>query len=203
MSGFKSKISLIIVLVLIFSNQVYSQQFNYLDSLAEDSSQKVNLKPDLVYSFGSTFMVIPHLGSVTGFTISPSISVPLSSKLSVNGGIIAGRFYSALWNSDTEMGMYGAFNELSVYASASYNINSQLTLYGTGTKRLTGTSPLYSLPKSSYTIGSTYNFGSFSIGIAVQMSKWNNTFSPLPINGSQGFYSPFEQRPGTFSTFGR
>lgn len=196
MSGWKCNISLIIILVSIFSNQAFSQQINYGDSLNKANSQKVNLKPRLVYSIGSTFMVVPHLGSVTGLTLSPSLSVPLSPKLSVNGGIIAGRFYSNLWNSNSEGAMYGAFNELSVYGSASYHVNSQLTLYGTGIRRLSGTSPFYSPPKSSYTIGSTYNFGSFSIGVALQMSKWNNNFSPLPINSSQGFYSPFEQRPG-------
>jgi hypothetical protein len=196
MSGFKYIISLIIVWVSIFSNQALSQQINYHDSLAEDNYQKVNLKPRLVYSIGSTFMVVPHLGSITGFTLSPSISIPLSPKLSVNGGIIAGRFYSTLLNSNPEGAMYGAFNDLSVYGSASYHVNSQLTLYGAGIKQLAGTSPFYSLPKSSYTIGSTYNFGSFSIGFALQMSKWNNNFSPLPISGSQRFYSPYEQRPG-------
>ena len=101
----------------------------------------------MVYSIGSTFMVVPHLGSVTGFTVSPSLSVPLSPNLSVNGGIIAGRYYSNLWNSNPEGAMYGAFNELSVYGSASYHVNSQLTLYGAGIKRLTGTSPLLFSPE--------------------------------------------------------
>jgi hypothetical protein len=198
MSGWKCNISLTIVLISIFSNQAFSQQINYRDSLNLDNSQEVNLKPRLVYSIGSTFMFVPHLGSVTGFTLSPSLSVPLSQKLSVNGGIIAGRYYSDFWNSNPEAAMYGAFNELSVYGSASYHVNSQLTLYGTGIRRLTGTSPFYSLPKSSYTIGSSYNFGSFSIGVAVQMSRWNNNFSPLPINGYRGFYSPYEQRSGAW-----
>ncbi|MEI6047322.1 MAG: hypothetical protein WCS03_00360 [Bacteroidota bacterium] len=190
MSGCKCNISLIIILVSIFSNQAFSQQINYSDSLSEDNSQKVNLKPSLVYSFGSTFMFVPHLGSVTGFTLSPSISVPLSPKLSVNGGIIAGRLYSTLLNFYPEGAMYGAFNEVSVYGSASYHVNSQLTLYGTGIKLLTDSSPCYSLPKSSYSIGSTFNFGSFSIGVALQMSKSNNFISPFPINGFQSFYSP-------------
>jgi hypothetical protein len=198
MFGWKCNISLIIVLVSIFSNQASSQKINFRDSLNSDNSQKVNLKPRVDYSIGSTFMVIPHLGSVTGFTVSPSLSVPLSPKLSVNGGVIAGRFYSNLWNSSPEGATYGAFNELSVYGSASYHVNSQLTLYSTGIRRLTNTSPFYSPPKSSYTIGSTYNFGSFSIGVALQMSKWDNNFSPLPINSSQGFYSPFEPRQGAF-----
>jgi len=195
MSGSKCNISLIIVLVSIFSNQTFSQQINYSDSLIENNSQKVILKPSLVYSIGSTFMVVPHLGSVTGFTISPSLSVPLSPKLSVDGGVIAGRFYSALNNFNPEGAINGSFNELSVYGSVNYHVNSQLTLYGAGIKRLTGTSPLYSIPKSSYTIGSNYNFGSFSIGISLQMSKWDNSFTPLPIYRPQGFYSPFEQRP--------
>jgi hypothetical protein len=198
MYGWKYNISLIIVLVSIFSDQASSQQINYPDSLNEYNSQKVNLKPGLVYSIGSTFMVVPHLGSVTGFTLSPSLSVPLSPKLSVNGGIIAGRYYSNLWYSNSEEAIYGAFNELSVYGSASYNVNSQLTLYGTGIRRLAGTSSFYSLPKSSYSIGSTYNFGGFSIGVTLQMSKWDNNFSPLPFNGSQGFYYPFEQRLGAW-----
>ena len=191
MSGCKCNISLIVVLVSLFSNQAFSQQIIYRDSLTEDNSQKVNLKPRLVYSIGSTFMVVPHLGSVTGFTISPSLSVPLSPNLSVNGGIIAGRLYSTLWNSNPEGAMYGAFNELSAYGSAIYHINPQLTVYGTGIKQLTGTSPFSFLPKSSYAIGSTYNFGNFSIGVTLQMSKWNDILSPLPFNGTQGFFSPY------------
>ena len=203
MSGFKCNISLIIVLVSLFSVQAFSQKINCGDSLPSYNASKVNLKPSLHYSIGSTFLVVPHLGSVTGFTLSPFLSIPLSPKWSVEGGIIAGRYYSSLWNINPEGTSYGAFNELSVYGSASYHFNSQLTLYGTGIKQLAGTSPYNFLPKSSYTIGSTYNFGSFSIGVAVQVSKWNNSFSPFPINGSQGFYSPYDQRPGFLAPFGQ
>jgi len=203
MSGLKCNISLIIVLVSLFSVQAFSQQIDYSDSIARYNSPRANLKPNLHYSIGSTFVVVPHLGNVTGFTISPYLSIPLSPKLSVDGGIIAGRFYPAFRNFSQEGEMCGAFIGLSVYGSASYHLNSRLTLYGTGIKQLAGTSPLYIFPKSSYTFGSTYNFGSFSIGFALQMSKWDNTGSPFLINGSQGFYSPYEQRPGTLDTFGR
>ena len=192
MFGCKCNISLIIVLGSLFSIQAFSQQINYRDSLAEYNSVKVNLKPQLYYSVGSTLTVIPHFGTVTGFTISPFLSVPLSPKLSVDGGIIAGRYYSALRNFNPEGTMNGTFNILSVYGSATYHFNSQFTVYGTGIKQLTGTSPFNLLPKSSYTIGSSFNFGNFSIGAALQMSKWNNISSPLPFNGSQGFYSPYK-----------
>jgi len=105
-------------------------------------------------------------------------------------------------NFNHESAIKGEFNELFIFGSASYHINSQLTLYGAGIKQLTGSSP-FMLPKSSYLIGSTYNFGNFSIGVTLQMSKWNNNLSPFPINGTQGFYSPYEQRPGTLIPFGR
>jgi len=95
MSGCKCNISLIIVLVSLFSIQAFSQQINYRDSLAEYNSQKVNLKSKLYYSVGSTFIIVPHLGTITGFTLSPFLSIPLSPKLSIDGRIIAGRFYSA------------------------------------------------------------------------------------------------------------
>ena len=202
MSGYKYNMSLIVGLVSLFSIQAFSQQINYRDSLGMYNSKNVNLKSKLHYSVGSTFIYVPHLGTVTGFTLSPFLSVPLSPKLSVEGGIIAGRYYSAFGNLSPEGTINGAFNELSVFGSASYHINSQLTVYGTGIKQLTGTSPFF-LPKSSYAIGSNYNFGNFSVGVTLQMSKWNNILGPLPFNGSQGFYSPFEQRQGTLNTIGR
>lgn len=189
MSGCKCNISLIIVLVSLFSVRALSQQTSNRDSLFMYNSPKVISKPQLHYSLGSSFMIIPHLGTVTGFTINPFLSVPLSSKLSVEGGIIASRFYSALGNFNPESTINGAFNEFSVYGSASYRFNSQLTVYGTGIKQLTSNSPFNSLPKSSYSIGSTYNFGNFSIGVTMQMSKWNNNLGPLPF--SKGFYSPY------------
>jgi hypothetical protein len=194
MSGYRSKILFVIVMFSVFSIHAYSQQDIYADSLTRNNSQRSDLKPALHYSIGSTFTVIPHFGTLSGFTISPVLTVPLSPKWSVEGGIIAGRYYSALRNFNSEGLMSGSFNALSIYGSALYHVNSQLTLYGMGIKRLSETSPFYSLPKSSYTIGSNYNFGSFSIGLSMQMSKWNNNLSPLPFNGSHGFYSPYGQR---------
>jgi hypothetical protein len=200
MSGLKYNISLIVVLVLLFSVQAFSQQTGYSDSISRINSPRAIFKPSLHYSVSSTFVVVPHHGNVSAFTISPYLSVPLSPKLSVDGGIIAGRFYPSFRNLNPEFGMTEAFNGLAVYGSASYHLNSRLTLYGAGFKQLAGTSP-YIIPKSSYTLGSTYNFGSFSLGFSLQMSQWDS--SPLPMNGSGGFYSPFEQRHGTWGIFGQ
>jgi hypothetical protein len=81
MSGCKCNISLIIVLVSLFSIQAFSQQINRGDSLTELNLSKENLKPRLHYLIGTTFMVVPHMGSVTGFTLSPVLYVPLTPKL--------------------------------------------------------------------------------------------------------------------------
>ena len=190
MFGSKYYISLIIGLISLFSLQAFSQQITYGGSPGYNFQPF--LKPGLHYSIASSLNVVPHFGNFTGFTLSPYLSIPLNPKLSVGGGIIAGRYYSSLRNFNNEGEIYGAFNGLSVFGSASYHLNSQLTLYGTGIKQLESKSPFYSLPKSSYTIGSTYNFENFSIGVAVQMSKWDNTGNPIPVKGSQGFYSPFD-----------
>jgi hypothetical protein len=200
MSGCKCKISLIFILVSLFSIRAFSQQLNRGDSLVLSDFQKVNLKPQLHYSLGSTFMSVQHIGSVTGFTLSPSLSVPITPKLSVEGGFIAGRFYSTLSDFNPEGMLNGTFNELSVFGSASYHVNSQLTVYGLGIKQLTS-SPFSLLPTSSYAIGSTFKFGNSSIGVTLQMSTWNNNLSPMPF--SQGFYSPYDQRSDILAPFGR
>jgi hypothetical protein len=194
MSGSKCKIFLFIVLIPLFSSQSFSQQVSYRDSIP-GYTPKATFKPELHNSIGNTFLFVPRLGTLSGITFSSSLSIPISPKWSVDGGIIAGRFYSTLSDYNRESAINGAFNELSLFGSASYHINSHLTLYGMAIKQLTGTSPFNFLPKSSYAVGSTYKLGNSSIGVSVQISKWNNTLSPLPFNDSPGFYSPFEQRP--------
>lgn len=193
--------SLIIVLTLLLPVQAYSQQVSHSDSLALYDAINVNRKPVINYSIGSIFMFVPHLGSVTGFTVSPSLSVPLSSKWSVKSGIIAGHYYSTLGNLNTEGVMPGTFNVLSLYGSAIYHVNPKLTLYGIGTKRLTNNFSFYSIPKSSYAIGSIYNFGDFSIGLTLQVSKWNNAFGPEPFNGYNGLNSRYGQGPGMLPAY--
>jgi hypothetical protein len=186
----------IIILISLLSCSVYSQEISYKDTLAVDNSKHLKIKPRMEYTVGSTFMFIPHHGSVTGFTITPSLSVPVSPHLTVNGGIIAGRYYNNLQYPLLEGSRNGTFNDISIFGSADYRVNSQLTFYAAGIKRLTVNSPYITLPNSSYTIGSTYKFGNFSIGVAMQVSQWNNNFNSMPMNGNQGFYSPFEQHQG-------
>lgn len=193
MCGRRCSISMIIGLIYLFSVQAFSQQTDIDTRLTGDKTATFLYKPGLHYSVGSSFLVAPHLGSVSSITLSPSLSVPISPKLSVEGGIMASYYYSAPFNSDIAGFPYGSFNGLSVYGAAIYQFTPQLTLYGSAINQIAGTSPFYSLPKSSYTIGSAYNFGNFSIGVSLQMSNWDNIYSPFPLNGSQGLYTPFGQ----------
>jgi outer membrane receptor protein involved in Fe transport len=197
MNGSEYKTGLAIVLISFLGIQAYPQQITARDSLYKNIPPQFQIKPILHYSIGSTFLAVPHRGSVTGFTFTPELSLPLSPKFSINGGFIAGRYYSNIGNINPEGVFKSTYNALSVYASASYHFNPQLTLYGAVYRQLAGPSPVNFLPKTSYTLGSTYKFGSFSIGVSVHMSDWYNYPSPFPANGSDWLYPPFMQSQGT------
>jgi len=121
MTGLKCKYCLIVILSGLFSLQAFPQKPVTSDSIAEFNHPVVDLRTGLHYSLSGTFLVIPHLGSVSGYTFSPYLSVPLSPKLSVEGGIIAGRYFSSLFNSTSENALHGSFNQVSLYGSASYH----------------------------------------------------------------------------------
>jgi hypothetical protein len=193
MSGCSYKTYFLLVVAAMFSFQAFSQQTDIDTRLTGDKTETILFKPVLHYSAGSSFLFAPHLGSVSSINLATAVSVPLSPKLSVEGGIMASYYYSAPFKTEITGFPYGSFNGLSVYGAAIYQFTPQLTLYGSAINQIAGTSPFYSLPKSSYTIGSAYNFGSFSIGVSFQMSNWDNINSPFPMNGSQGLYSPFGQ----------
>jgi hypothetical protein len=195
MSGQKN-IIFIAGLVILFSFQANAQQSSLPDSLGRYYNSRELLKPRLNYTAGSSFMFMPHFGSVTGITLTPQISLPLTSKLTVDGGISAGHYYSAFKNLSGDgllNGSFnGTFNTISLYGSATYYLNPRLTLYGSGIRQLAGNSPFNAIPKSSYSIGSAYNFGSFSIGVTVHMTNWSNTPGLMPFNSTRGLYSPFD-----------
>jgi hypothetical protein len=192
----QKNIILIAGLIFLLSIRANAQQVSLPDTLVRYNSGKALLKPTLNYAAGTSFMFMPHIGSVTGITLTPQVSVPLSSKLTVDGGIIAGHYYSAFTtpgNDGLAKGSFnGTFNTISLYGSATYYLNPRLTLYGSGIRQLAGNSPFNAIPKSSYSIGSAYNFGSFSIGVTVHMTNWNNTPGLIPFNSTRGLYSPFD-----------
>ena len=181
----------IIFLSFLVSGQSFSQEILSPDSLQTFNSSNAKIKPQLHYNIASSFIYIPRYGSVTGLTFSPCLSYPISPKISIEAGLIAGRYYFTLKNLSREAVNNNSFNALSIYGSATYYLNERLSVFGTGIKQLAGSMPLFNSPTSSFTFGSTFNFGNFSIGAAIQRSDWNNYYSPNRYGGNPDYFSSF------------
>jgi hypothetical protein len=181
-----------LIFCFILPLQIFSQEIGSADSLENFIYPVIKRTPRINYSVGSNYTFIPRYGSITGFNASTFVSYPVTSKMSVQGGLIAGMYYPVMKNSFTESGINNSCNTLSLFGSASYQLNKRLTVYGTGIRQLAGSVSMYNMPTNSFSIGSTLNFGTFSIGAEIQMSDWNNYYSPSPFGGIN---SPFSSYP--------
>jgi hypothetical protein len=181
----------LIILGLLFSMSAYSQEFSVSDSLNSFPVPSSKIKNNIHYSIGSNFMFIPRYGTISGLNASAFYSIPVSSRLTVEAGLLAGRYYSAFKNVNPENKVYNTFNTLSVYGTASYQLSQRLTVYGTGIKQLAGQMPLYNMPSGSFIVGSTLNFGNFSLGASIQMSDRNRYYSPFHYGGNPDYFSAF------------
>ena len=175
----------------MISGNAFAQQEEFKDSLNLPGSIQVRSKPQLHYSIGSSFTYIPRYGSVTGLTLSPYYSYPVSSKFSIEAGLMAGRFYPIMKNAFPESGINNPFNSVSVFGSARYQLNQRLSVYGTGTRQIIGSHPLYNFPTSSFSVGSTLDFGNFSIGAEIRMSDQNYYNSAYPFGGNRGYFPSY------------
>jgi hypothetical protein len=180
-------------IILSFSvpTGVFSQELDTTEIPGSFNSQIVRLKPRMHYSIGSSFTYIPRYGSVTGLTLSPIYIYPVSSKFSLEAGLIAGRYFPFMKNSSPETGINNPFNSVAVFGSARYQLNQRLSVYGTGTRQIIGTHPLFNLPTSSFSVGSTLDFGNFSIGAEIRMSDRNYYYSPDPFGGNSRYFPSF------------
>ncbi|MCB8994820.1 MAG: hypothetical protein H6538_04350 [Bacteroidales bacterium] len=177
----------VFLLILLFASllkQSSAQVNGFSDSLGMHQASGVQLH----YSLGSSFSYIPKFGSLTGISFSPYISYPLGPKISVQGGFILGRYNSFPKNFGNETLINNSFNAISVYGSARYQLNERLSFYGSGIKQLSGSPVMFNQPLSSFRLGSELNFGNFSLGAEIQMSKWNEFYSPFPFSGEQELF---------------
>ncbi len=132
-------------------------------------------KPVWNVSLGSSMVYSPHSGSLTGFSVTPVLSMPLSKRLSVYGGASVTRFYMPGGIPLPESGMQTTTGVVSLFGTASYKLNDHIMLYGTGVKHL-GTPPPLISPFSpfysdSFTVGSVLKLGDhFSFGASLRMS---------------------------------
>ncbi len=145
-------------------------------------------------SLGSSYTYSPQFGSLTGFTVSPVYTMPLTSRLSIYGGVIFSKYYSPVGAFFSEPGVQNQSGMISLTGSASYKLNDHILVYGSGVKHF-GSMPLpsYLSPynSDSFTIGSMFKVGDhFSLGASFKYSNepYNNLY---PYNSNTPFFGQF------------
>lgn len=178
----------LILLPLAVNAQVNDGKFE--NSLVYDHDL---FNPHFNLNIGTSFNYSPVIGAGTMLTVSPSFSLPVTRRISVNGGIIAsGTMLPSLAGKLPMEPVFkpGTFNSLSLYGTTVYQLSPGIIIYGTGFKQLTKNNLPYSFnpfPQSSITVGSRYKIGdNITVGASVNMSQYNNFYSPY--NNLPGFY---------------
>jgi hypothetical protein len=170
----------LILLPLAISAQVYDGKFENSPVYDHDLFQ-----PHFNLNIGTSFNYSPVIGAGTMLTVSPSFSLPVTRRISMNGGIIASSTILPSLTGKLQMEPVfkpGAFNNLSLYGTTVYQLSPDFVLYGSGFKQLTKNNLPYlynPFPQSSITFGSRYKIGpNITVGASVNMSQYNNFYSP-------------------------
>jgi hypothetical protein len=132
---------------------------------------------------GSNFMFMPGFGNGMNFYVNPSVTMPVTKKLFVEGGIVAsssmmpGRFPFQPENGNRN------FNNLTIYGSTMYQLSPRLMIYGSGVKSIVSRElpmPDFYRPGNSFTLGSSFKLSSnITIGAAVHVSDYNYFYNPF------------------------
>jgi hypothetical protein len=177
------------ILIFVFTFRAFSQNDVKLDSTEFLNLPANKIKSNLNYSVGSSFIFIPRYGSVSGVNASAFLAYPLTSRISVEGGLTAGRYFTSFRNDLRQSGINNSFNSLSIYGLASYKVNDNLSFYSIGTKQLAGSLPLYNSPGSSFSFGSVITYGNLRFCATIQVAEWSDYLQMNPW-GSDTPYLP-------------
>jgi len=181
----------LIIYGLLIKGVAFAQPSEIPDSMVFPASKKQKMKPEFHYSIGSSFTYIPGYGSVSGFTISPGYQFPVTDKLSLQTGLIAGHYIPFQKYEAQETVFNYSGNSIALYGAASYQLNQKLSIYGIGSRQIAGNLPLYRFPTSSFSIGSTLDLGNFSIGAEIRVNNSNYNHSLFPMYGKRDYFSPY------------
>ena len=159
------------------------------------TNQNLSLfKPRFHLNLGSNYFYMPSFGGNMNMFASPSVSIPLSKKFSVEAGILAS---SSMLQGFTPFEMNHSarnFNSLSIYGSTFYQVTPKLTLYGTGIRQLMNTKipyPYSPMNKNSFSVGSYLKLGNnITIGASFSMSDSYNFYYPYPSRNAGKINSP-------------
>ena len=163
------------------------------------SRHNLLLHPEWHIHMGSSFTYNPLFGSISGFSVTPALSMPLTSRISLTGGAMINQFGSLPIIRDVP----NATGMVSVFGAASYQVNDKLVLYGSAIKHL-GHLPNAMLPFSQsisdqFTLGSELKLGDhLTIGAAFRVNS-SNMNSYYGLNPWYDPYRPFQQWESPFS----
>lgn len=160
------------------------------------SPQLIKLyKPQYHFNVGSSYSYFPSLGSGMNMFASPSVSIPLSRRVFVEGGIIASSSIIPGLSPFEINHTVRNFNSLAIYGSTLFQVTPKLTVYGTGIRQLMNTKlpfPYSPMNQNSFSIGSTLKLSNnISIGASINMSDNYNFYSPFPYRNAGISNSPF------------
>jgi len=150
-------------------------------------------------SLGTGFAFIPGAGQGMMLHAAPMLTVPVTDRWSLHGGVMAMQTFGWESAAGLESGKQPVFSSLALFAAASYRMSDRLILHGTGIKQLVPASVAPFAPPDHFSLGATYRLGdNMTIGATIHMDQGNGHFlSPFhgggffpPYRGS-GFYSPY------------
>lgn len=188
-------------------DQIGSQIDSVKHNTANTGTPSEDVAPD-AWSFntmvGTSFGYAPFYASAMNMFASPQASYRANERLSFHSGLVVSQTIPVLMNPSEELIIPAGISNISAFASVSYRLAENLTLHGTGVKSM-AKFPLdenrSSLDYHELSIGTTYNFGNFSIGASFHKSDnsyfkspygyGNSIFGPSFRNGTGGFGSPF------------
>jgi hypothetical protein len=186
------KLGKYIYLVLLFIPAIlFAQEDEKISSPEKDKLYK----PQYHFNLGSSYSYFPSLGGGMNMFASPSVSVPLSKRIFVEGGIIASTSILPGFSPFEINQSVKNFNSLAIYGSTLYQVTPKLTIYGTGIKQLMNTKlpfPNSSMNPNSFSIGSYLRLGNnITIGASINMSDNYNFDSPFRSGSYFMNNSPF------------
>lgn len=202
------KIYLFIILLLtaniVMAQSAEERMMQLRDSVQIDSpaekalSQTDKSKVRLGMNIGTGYAFSSAYGSGMNFYAAPTLSMPVTDRLSVHGGIVASTYYPVAVGQGFEQGMPSMYSSLALFAAASYRMNDRLILHGAGYKRLVNgpvNTPFSPYPIDNFSFGATFKLGdNVSIGASISVNSGNGYYNS-PGFGHPGSYfgggSPF------------
>ena len=185
----------LLCIMILIPSFLYSQDKGKMDEKVVTYQNLPLFKPRFHLNLGSNYFYMPSFGGNMNMFASPSVSIPLSKRFSVEGGILAS---TSILPGFTPLEMNHSvrnFNSLSIYGSTIYQVTPKLTVYGTGIRQLMNTKlpfPYSPFNQNSFSVGSYLKLGNnITIGASFKMSDNNYFYSPFPSRNAGIINSPF------------